>query len=114
MRLFVIMLALSPAFEVDLRKLRYYSKLYRLNLDNENVNITCHCMHSANSHSVQLLFVSYSVYLDVSDQTLVCALCLCLLLIYLLTKLSRLVTASPQRKQHKIDMQMKSRDQSEK
>jgi len=31
---------------------------------------------AANSHSVQLLFVSYSVYFDVSDQTLVCMGCI--------------------------------------
>ena len=42
-------------------------------LDSRNASITGHCMHSANSHSIQLLFVSYSVYFDVSDQTLVWA-----------------------------------------
>jgi len=62
-----------PAFAVDLRKLRYYSQLCRLHLDSPNANITWHCMHASNSHFVQLLFVSYSVYFDIADQTLVWA-----------------------------------------
>jgi len=58
---------LPPAFAVDLRKLRYYSQLYRLHLDSLNANITWHCMHVSNSHSVQLLYVSHLVYFAVSD-----------------------------------------------
>ena len=39
---------LPPAFVVDLRKLRYYSKPYSLHLDSPNANITWYCMHASN------------------------------------------------------------------
>jgi len=48
-------------------------KTYRVAQKVSHYYITWHCMHASNSHSVQLLFVLYSVYFDVSDETFVWA-----------------------------------------
>ena len=62
---------LPPVRALDLCRLRYYCKLQQTYLDNRSANIAWHCMCAANRHSIQMLFLSYFVCLDNSDQSLV-------------------------------------------